>query len=133
MVFGATGSLGTYFVDHLVENGYRVFAIGNRNVNKAYYDSKGVESKSVDISNKKDFDKLPKSGIDSIVLISGAMPSRMEGYKPHVYIDVNVQGTLNVLEYCKDAGVSSLLFTQSHSDVAGYWNTGTIIKPDAPR
>jgi UDP-glucose 4-epimerase len=57
----------------------------------------------------------------------------MEGYNPQTYIDVNVTGTLNVLEYCRTVGVSSYLFTQSHSDVAGYWNTGEYIKPDAPR
>ncbi len=37
------------------------------------------------------------------------------------------------MEYCRVAQVSSYLFTQSHSDVAGHWNTGTYIKPNAPR
>lgn len=133
MVIGATGSLGTYFVDYLVEKHYDVWAVGHRNVKKDYYKRKGVKCASIDISNKSDFDKLPDKGIDSVVLISGAMPSRMEGYKPNLYIDVNITGTLNVLEYCKKVKVSSILFTQSHSDVAGYWNTGEIIKADAPR
>jgi len=133
MVFGATGTLGTYFVDHLVEKGYKVWAIGRRNVNRAYYEKRGINCANIDITRKTDFDQLPVSGIDSVVQISGAMPSRMAGYSPQKYIDVNITGTLNVLEYCRKAGVSSYLFTQSHSDVAGYWNTGEYIKPDAPR
>lgn len=133
MVFGATGTLGTYFVDHLAERGYDVWAIGNRNVNEQYYKKRNIKCASIDITKKSDFKKLPSSGIDSVVLISGAMPSRMEGYKPQKYIDVNITGTLNVLEYCVKTNISSYLFTQSHSDVAGYWNTGEIIKPDAPR
>ena len=133
MVFGATGTLGTYFVDHLVEQGYNIWAIGRRNVNAVYYSNKGVKCAKVDITKKEDFNQLPQSGIDSVVLISGAMPSRMEGYKPQLYIDVNISGTLNVLEYCRKAKVDSFLFTQSHSDVAGYWNTGEVIKADAKR
>lgn len=133
MVFGATGSLGTYFVDHLVDKGYVVWAIGRRNINKKYYSERGIYSESIDISKKEDFNKLPQKNIDSVVHISGAMPSRMEGYNPQIYIDVNISGTLNILEYCRRIGVSSYLFTQSHSDVAGYWNTGEIIKPDSPR
>lgn len=133
MVFGATGTLGTYFVDHLVEKKYKVWAIGRRNINEEYYKKRGVNCAMVDISKASDFEKLPKEGIDAVVHISGAMPSRMQGYKPQVYIDVNVTGTLNVLEYCRQAKVSTYLFTQSHSDVAGHWNTGNVIKADAPR
>ncbi|QIA08521.1 NAD-dependent epimerase/dehydratase family protein [Draconibacterium halophilum] len=133
MVIGATGTLGTYFVDHLHEKGYNVWAVGRRNVNERYYSERGIKSVKVDITNKEDFKQLPDSGIDSVVLIAGAMPSRMIGYDPQKYIDVNVKGTLNVLEYCRNSNVQQLLFTQSHSDVAGYWNTGEYIKPDAPR
>ena len=79
------------------------------------------------------FFKLPQEGVSAIVLISGAMPSRMEDYKPRTYLEVNALGTLNVLEYARKTGVEKFLFTQSHSDVAGYWNTGVVIKPDAPR
>lgn len=133
MVIGATGTLGTYFLDHLSEKGYDVWAIGRRNVNEKYYSERGIKSAKVDITNKEDFDKLPKSGIDTVVLISGAMPSRMVGYNPQKYIDVNVTGTLNVLEYCRKTNVKQILYTQSHSDVAGYWNTSEYIQPDAPR
>lgn len=133
MVIGATGTLGTYFVDHLVKQGYNVWAIGRRNVNKEYYSKRGIKSAKVDITKKEDFDILPKSGIDSVALISGAMPSRMVGYNPQKYIDVNITGTLNVLEYCRKANIPQFLFTQSHSDVAGYWNTGEYINPYAPR
>jgi UDP-glucose 4-epimerase len=133
VVLGATGTLGTYFTDYLSEKGYKIFASGRRNVNTEYYQSKGIESASVDLTQKEDFKKLPQENVKAVVLISGAMPSRMEGYKPQTYIDVNITGTLNVLEYCRKTGAERLLFTQSHSDVAGYWNTGEYIKADAPR
>lgn len=133
IVLGATGSLGTYFVDYLVEQSVEVIACGRKTEVKEYYQSRNIEYLSVDITKHEDFSKLPQEGVSAIVLISGAMPSRMEGYKPHSYLEVNAIGTLNVLEYARKIGVEKFLFTQSHSDVAGHWNTGEIIKPNAPR
>ncbi|WP_417860775.1 NAD-dependent epimerase/dehydratase family protein [Winogradskyella sediminis] len=133
IVLGATGSLGTYFVDYLVEQGIEVIACGRKTEVKAYYESRNIEYISIDMTKQDDFSKLPHEGVSAVVLISGAMPSRMEGYKPLTYLEVNALGTLNVLEYARKTGVEKFLFTQSHSDVAGHWNTGEKIKPDAPR
>ena len=134
VVFGATGTLGTYLVDKLVEEGYyNVVAVGRKNVQEDYYTKKGVACTRVDICKPDDFNNLPQSGIDVVVHIAGSMPSRMVGYKAQTYIDVNITGTLNVLEYCQIAGVAKYMFTQSHSDVAGHWNTGKLIDPNAPR
>ena len=76
---------------------------------------------------------MPQENVKAVVLLAGAMPSRMIGYNPQLYIDVNISGTLNVLEYCKKVKAKKIIFTHSHSDVAGYWNTGEYIKADAPR
>ena len=133
MVFGASGTLGTYFVDALHEAGYKVWAVSRRNIVEDYYSKRGISSASVDITCAEDFNQLPTEGIDAVVQIAGAMPSRMVGYKPELYLQVNTLGTLNVLEYCRRAKVPTHIFTQSHSDVAGHWNTGKLIPPDAPR
>ena len=133
IVFGATGTLGTYFVDELHSQGYEVWAVGRRNIVPDYYAKRGINCAQVDITNKADFDKLPQEGVDAVVQIAGTMPSRMVGYKPELYLEVNTLGTLNVLEYCRKTGIDSYHFTQSHSDVAGHWNTGELIPADAPR
>lgn len=133
LVFGATGTLGTYFVDALCEEGFQVWAVGRRNIVEGYYQAKGMNCATVDITRKSDFDKLPRRGVDAVVQIAGAMPSRMVGYRPETYFEVNTLGTLNVLEYCRNADIPLHLFMQSHSDVAGYWNTGEVIDPYAPR
>jgi len=133
LVLGATGTLGTYFVDELREAGYTIWATGKRNIDEDYYRRRGVHYTSVDITKKADFEKLPRKGIDSVVHIAGAMPAQMASYKPDVYLSVNIMGTLNVLDYCLGTNVQSYLFTQSHSDVAYLWNTGDYIRPDAAR
>jgi UDP-glucose 4-epimerase len=133
VVFGATGTLGTYLVDELIESKCPAFAVGGRHVNHAYYEARGIGCTAVNVITGEGFEHLPTKNVGAVVQIAGAMPSRMVGYRPKVYLDVNITGTLNVLEYCRKAGASVYLFAQSHSDVAAYWNTNKLIDADAPR
>jgi len=40
---------------------------------------------------------------------------------------------VNTLVYCRKNKKKKIIFAQSHSDVAGYWNTGEYIKDDSSR
>lgn len=129
LVIGATGSTGLYLVDYLNRNNYDLVATGYKKRNIEIYESKGIEYISLDVSNREEFKKLP-TNIDVVVLLAGLAPSRVEGYNPYKYFDINTIGTLNTLEYCMVNKIQKIIFAQSHSDVAGYWNTGEYIKSD---
>lgn len=133
VVFGATGTLGTYLTDELAESGYQVFACARRNITHAEGRRPGIRYASVDVVSRRGFDQLPQDNVAGVVQIAGAMPSRMAGYKPQTYIDVNITGTLNVLEYCRSIDSPVHVYMQSHSDVAGHWSSGKPIPADAPR
>jgi len=133
IVFGATGTLGTYLVDELAHLGYRVVACARRNINNSNSRGPSIQLVSVDAVSRRGFEFLPKGGVRGVVQIAGAMPSRMSGYKPQTYIDVNITGTLNVLEYARSIRAPVHVYMQSHSDVAGFWNSGKPIPADATR
>jgi UDP-glucose 4-epimerase len=133
VVIGATGSTGIYLTDYLSGLGYRIWATGHKKRSNEYYQNKGINYISFDISKAMEFDKLPTEEIDCVVLLAGVMPARMKGYDPYKYIDINITGVLNTLEYCRKNLIKKIIFTQSHSDVAGHWNTGEYIKDDASR
>ena len=61
------------------------------------------------------------------------MPARMKGYYPARYIDVNIKGTINILEYCRKVNVDRILYTQSFGDIKDYGETNLTIKVDMPR
>jgi UDP-glucose 4-epimerase len=131
-VIGATGSTGIYLTDYLSAGNYSIFATGRKKRQADYYTKRGITYFPVDISQKDDFKKLP-GDMDCVVLLAGLMPARMEGYDPEKYIQVNTIGTLNALEYCRVNKIPKIIFAQSHSDVAGHWNTGKHIPADAER
>lgn len=65
--------------------------------------------------------------------LAGAMPARMEGYNPQYYIDVNITGNLNILEYCRENNVDRILFAQRFGDIKDYGETELVLKADMPR
>jgi UDP-glucose 4-epimerase len=133
IVMGATGGTGTYVTKYLSDNNYRVYATGTRARDTNFLNLHNVSYVAVDISKKEQFSGLPVENIDCLILLAGLMPARMEGYDAKAYIDVNLTGTLNVLEFCRENGIKKVIFTQSHSDVYGHWNTGKTIHPEATR
>ena len=92
----------------------------------------GIKYYRVDISKKEDFDKLPKD-VYAVVDLAGIMPARMKGYNPQKYIDINITGTLNILNYCKENKVDRILFAQSFGDIKDYAETHPVLHPDMKR
>lgn len=133
LIFGATGSIGVYLTDYLnslFNNDYEVIAIGKRKT--SYFNKYGVKYYSVDVTDKNAFFALPDKDVYSAVILSGVLPARMKGYDPGAYVDVNIKGTLNIMEYLKKTGVNRVLYTISISDLHGYLPGQKELLPDMP-
>lgn len=135
IVFGASGDTGRYFVEYFLEHEkkdeYQLIATGTRETDE--FAKLGVDYIPVNITNKIEFEKLPKNDVYAVVDLAGAMPARMKGYNPYKYIDVNITGTLNVLEYCRENHVDRILYAQSFGDIKDYGETELVLTPDMPR
>ena len=110
VVFGATGKVGAYTSVELAKN-YKVIAVGKRESDNGFFRDYGIDYYSIDITKKTDFSKLPMEGIDAVVHAAGMMPAHMQGYEPHAYIDTEIRGTLNVLEYMVGAKAERIIYT----------------------
>lgn len=134
LVFGASGNNGTYFIryfiDHYNSSEYEIIALGTRETKR--FDRMGVPYYRVDITDKRTFDILPQD-VYAVVDLAGAMPARMKGYDPYKYIDVNIVGTLNILEFCRKNSVDRVLFAQSFGDIKDHSETNPVLTVDLPR
>lgn len=134
VVFGATGDIGRYFVDWLLthDSDYIVYAVGRRKEFHIFDYADNVIYTSVDITEKKDFKSLPKDAY-AIVDFAGLMPARMKGYYPKKYIDVNILGMFNILEYARENNVDRILFMQSFGDIKDYGEKEILLTANMPR
>lgn len=127
LVIGASGSLGKGVIKELKD---KYIITGTYTTRPFLLD--GVFSKKLDITNNNDFNNLD-GNYDAVFLVAGAMPAMMKGYTPQVYIDVNITGIMNVLEYCRTKKIPKLIYIQTFSDVSGSFYTGIPIKDDDSR
>ena len=133
VVFGATGQLGCYSAIALKEDGYNVYAVGRRNNDNGFFETKGITFiGGVDVSDKSTFDRLPKEKIDVVVNMAGTMPAHANrDMMP--YVQSIIVGTVNITEWMKTVECQRIIFNTTPSDTAECWGTTTPIDDDVVR
>ena len=133
IVIGASGFIGTYLVDDLISQGYEVFATGRNPVIMEHFKINNIGSCNLDLSSMDSFNQLPTKNIDAVVLLAALLPANVNNYNPFDYIDINITGTLNVLEFCRKNSIKKIISTTSYSDVFNHWVKGKPIDADIYR
>ena len=106
-VTGATGFKGSWLCSWLLHMGAKVYGSGyspNQNKNLFYKLKlqKKIKLGIFDIRDQKKLERFILKSKSSIIFHLAAQPLIIESYlKPHSTIDINVRGTLNVLEASK--------------------------------
>lgn len=126
LVTGGAGFIGSHLVERLGQRGYRVLAVDNydsyyprapKEANlRAAMASGSVAFAEVDV---RDYTRLralfKKARADAVVHLAARPGVRPSFETPHVYLDINVRGTLNMLMACREFGVPKMLFASSSS------------------
>ena len=106
-VTGATGFKGSWLCSWLLHMGAKVYGSGyspNQNKNLFYKLKlhKRIKLGIFDIRDQKKLEKFISRSKPSIIFHLAAQPLIIESYlKPHSTIDINIRGTLNILEASK--------------------------------
>lgn len=138
IVIGATGFIGMYTVEALLQSGKEVIATGRNVFLGEKIEEMGAHFIHLDITKQEDFDKLPKQGVEGVILLAGLLPANAtadltENENAADYFKVNVLGAINVLEYCRRNEIKKVIGSCSYSDVSGAWGKGYPITEDEPR
>jgi UDP-glucuronate 4-epimerase len=126
LVTGGAGFIGSHVVDRLIIDGHLVVVVDDFN---DFY-SPSVKEKNIDEYLKKpnlqlyrvdirDFKAISQifeeNKIDAIIHLAGRAGVRQSMEKPHVYNEVNIGGTLNLLELARIHEVKNFIFASSSS------------------
>ena len=135
LVFGAAGFIGTYLIEELLERHLSVLAVDVDDIGKIHYQRRGIPFECIDITHRDDFQRLPSEGVEAVVNLACVQPANVsrENYDPVKYFNVNVIGTLNILEYCRKCGVRKIIAAISHRNTNGLWKEGKKIREEEGR
>jgi UDP-glucuronate 4-epimerase len=126
LVTGGAGFIGSHLVERLAEAGYRVVIFDNFD---PYYD-RAVKEANVGPALATGMVRLIEGDIrddgalqsvfatfhpDKVVHLAARPGVRPSFEVPGLYLDINVSGTLNVLQACRQFEVRKLLFASSSS------------------
>ena len=119
LVTGGAGFIGSHICQELLSRGHQVLAVDNLASGRLenfeeFVDTKNFEFKKVDILDRDGLLPLFK-GADWVFHMAGLADIVPSIEKPELYFDVNVKGTLNVLEASKNAGVKRFTYAASSS------------------
>ena len=119
LVTGGAGFIGSHICQELLSRGHQVVAVYNLANGKLenfdeFEDSKNFEFQKIDILDRDRLAPLFK-GVDWVVHMAGLADIVPSIENPDLYFDVNVKGTLNVLEAAKNAGVKRFAYAASSS------------------
>lgn len=133
LVTGGAGFIGSHLSERLLKEGNKVLVIDNFN---NYYDpaikrnnveevKKNCVENNISLENYKVFEgdirdneflkEVFSNKIDSIMHLAAMAGVRPSIENPSLYYDVNITGTVNLLERCRETGVKEFVFASSSS------------------
>ena len=119
LVTGGAGFIGSHICQELLSRGHHVVSVDNLASGRLenfeeFGDTKNFEFQKVDILDRDGLLPLFK-GTDWVFHMAGLADIVPSIEKPELYFDVNVKGTLNVLEASKNARVKRFTYAASSS------------------
>jgi len=126
LVTGAAGFIGSHLCESLIESGH--FVVGIDNFDPFYpqqfkklnllqlIKSESFQFHNCDIRNQHELDKIFNAGkINAVIHLAAKAGVRPSIESISEYYEVNVNGSLNLLESMKNHNVSKMLFASSSS------------------
>ena len=130
LITGGAGFIGSHLSEKIIALGHRVICVDNFN---DYYDPAIKESNisgildngnyrlyRTDILDKQALRKIfSASGIDMVIHLAARTGVRPSLTNALLYEKVNVEGTINLLENCREYGIERFIFASSSSVYGG--------------
>jgi nucleoside-diphosphate-sugar epimerase len=128
LVTGAAGFIASRVTEILLDAGHTVLGVDNMNdaydVRMKEYRLKRLQQHQnftfflSDIAERKTFDNkslLRQLPFDAIINLAARAGVRQSVENPWVYVDTNITGTLNLLEFCREQKIPKLILASTSS------------------
>lgn len=120
LVSGGAGFIGSHVVDHYVKEGHKVLVVDNLSSGRRENLNKDVEFEEVDIRDYNSLKRVFKTFKPEVINHHAAQISVVYSMEnPKTDIDINIDGTLNLLELASKFSVKKFIFASTGGALYG--------------
>ncbi len=119
LVTGGAGFIGSNIVDLLISMGYPVVVLDDLSTGKASHVNKKASFYRVDITDIGIRDIFEKEKVECVVHQAAQVQVRRSIVDPVFDARINILGSINLLECCRDNGVEKFIYASSGGAVYG--------------
>ncbi|AIF51771.1 SDR family NAD(P)-dependent oxidoreductase [Pelosinus sp. UFO1] len=131
LVTGGAGFIGSHVVDRLIQENCQVVIIDNLSTGLLENINKAAQFVQMDIRSNQVLDLFVKEKFDYVIHLAAQTMVHKSLEMPDYDCDVNISGTVNLLEACRKTNVKRIVFS---STAAVYGNaTNLPVKEATPK
>ncbi len=125
IVTGGCGFIGSHLVDKLIHEGYYVVVVDDlsagtdTNYLKPYQDTNKAEFHKIDIRDYRKLSETLTEDYKAIFHLAAQPDVKVSVDKPIFDFDVNVNGSMNILELMRSKNIDKLVFASSGGTIYG--------------
>ncbi|MDA2921972.1 NAD-dependent epimerase/dehydratase family protein [Patescibacteria group bacterium AH-259-L07] len=119
LVTGGAGFIGSHLVDVLIKNKHKVCIIDNLSTGLKENVNQKATFYNLDIRDKKILEIFKKEKPEVIFHVAAQINLKKSIEDPFLDADINILGSLNLLECCKKYGVKKFIFSSSGGAIYG--------------
>ncbi|XRO76287.1 SDR family oxidoreductase [Methanocaldococcus sp. 10A] len=119
LVTGGAGFIGSHIVDKLIENNYDVTILDNLTTGNKNNINPKAEFVNADIRNKDLDEKINFKDVEVVIHQAAQINVRSSVENPIYDGDINILGTINILEFMRKYDINKIVFASSGGAVYG--------------
>jgi UDP-glucose 4-epimerase len=131
LIFGVTGNCGKALANRFKNQNWEIYGVGRSKLSSEYNYINYIQG---DITDKELYTKLPVD-IELVVNMAGVQPSILHTSEKtdmtktfNDYVNINILGVFNILEYVRLNNIPNYIYTTSHRDLETHWGYNNILK-----
>ncbi|MCF6460854.1 NAD-dependent epimerase/dehydratase family protein [Clostridium sp. Cult3] len=113
LVTGGAGFIGSNLVDRLIKEGHTVVVVDNLSTGRLDNIHNKAKFYQLDIRSRKVADIFKKEKIEIVYHKAAQIDVQKSIKHPILDGDINILGTINILEACKEVGVKKIIYPSS--------------------
>ncbi len=123
LITGGAGFIGSHLTDKLIEQGHKVVVIDNLSTGKEENLNKQARFYNFDIRDEKISNVFKQERPEVVFHYAAQVSVKRSIENPVRDADINITGTLNILENCKKFGVKKIIFASTGGAIYGETDT----------